>query len=121
MLAGTLSQVSELVFALAVGVAVGLLYELFAALRRLFHGNMIVTVVADILFCAAAFLLYASANYLALDLRIKWYVLLGNAAGFLLERNSLGRLLAKFFEIVYNFILKQKSKRKGSAHDGEEN
>ncbi|MDR1093706.1 MAG: spore cortex biosynthesis protein YabQ [Clostridiales bacterium] len=102
----TNGQGSAFLICLAFGVAIGTVYEIGYIARFCGKFRLIVSVVADLLFFAAATLLVITGIRLADDGSIRAYSLLAFALGFCAERLTLGFLVAKCTNWVYNTLIK---------------
>ena len=91
---------------LAFGAAAGLVYEAGYIVRFTGRFKIIISIIVDLLFCAAAVLLFLAAVRLSSLGAVRLYSVLGFLAGFILERLTLGYLVAKATQWVYNLLLK---------------
>lgn len=88
------------------GIVFGLLYEAGLFIRRIFNFNTIITIVTDfVVFCIMG-LEFFYAIYFANNGIVTWYEVLGFFVGFLLERLSVGKMLANILNLVYNVVRK---------------
>lgn len=117
MITGTLYQPQRLIFAVAVGVILGALFDitLIPSLFSKFRAAMVV--VFDLVYFALAAVVYILLSYKFVGLDITWYMATGTAAGFILERKSIAIMLAKFYQILYNLFARIKARRGGKTND----
>jgi hypothetical protein len=91
---------------LAVGFAAGTVYEVGYIVRFCGKFRLIVSIAADLSFFAAATLLMIAGIRAADDGAIRLYSLSAFAAGFCAERLTLGILVAKCTDWVYNILVR---------------
>jgi len=86
------------------GVALGVVYDIFRILRIAVKTNTVVAFIEDLLF----FIIATAATFMFLllmdDGRIRWYPFLGEALGFMVYYFTLGRLVMKISKIIITFI-----------------
>ena len=87
------------------GIVLCLLYDGLGALRAKFR-RWYVTVPCDIVFGAAAVVLYFVFHYRANYLKLSPFLLLAAALGFFLCKISLSRIVAKAGRVLYNILEK---------------
>lgn len=76
------------------GIALGLFYDVFRTLRLMFRHNAVLTAAEDIIFCTVyALALTAFASGAARG-EMRFYYVIGNAAGFLLYLLTLGAVVS---------------------------
>ena len=93
MLFYTVGQSAAFLLMLECGLQIGLVYDGFRLLRRLFRPGILMSLILDLLFGAGAAGLLIAALLRALDGELRLYALLGALAGFLLYGVTLSRLL----------------------------
>lgn len=95
-----------------VGLALGVVYEICFFIRKLFPFK-IFTIIFDILFVFISFIVVLFAiNFCAYG-ELRLYLFLGVFFGFFVERVSIGFLVAKSLNFIYNnFIVKLINKLK---------
>ena len=93
MLFYTVGQSAAFLLMLVCGLKIGLYYDAFRLLRRLFRPGFLMSLALDLLFGAATAGLLIDALLRALDGELRLYALMGALAGFLLYGATLSRLL----------------------------
>jgi len=108
----SIGQFHVFLWAVSFGAISGIIYEACMFFRRLFKFKLFVNIIFDSVFCAAVIFLFIIYFTHVCDFNLRWYMFLGIILGFLTERISLGNYIAKFFDMVYNIIIRIKAKRK---------
>lgn len=86
------------------GLVLGVIYEICLFFRKLLHFK-IFTIIFDIFFVVVCFLLSLFAiNYCAYG-ELRGYLFLGVVLGFFIERVSIGFLVAKSLDFIYNYFV----------------
>lgn len=99
-------------FALAIaGVLAGMVYECFRTARYLFGNKVWLTVVLDLVCVCIMGSFFFVAEFKFLDFKIYGFGILAYILGIIIERSTLGFLLAKYFSYVYNWVKKIASKK----------
>ena len=93
MLFYTAGQSAAFLLMLACGLRLGLLYDVFRLLRRLFQPGFLLSLALDLLFGAAAAWLICASLLRALEGELRLYALMGALCGFILYGATLSRLL----------------------------
>jgi len=91
---------------LAFGAAAGAVYEAGYIIRFTGKFKAAVSIIADLLFFAVAALLFAAAARASACGAVRLYTVLGFALGFIIERLTLGILVAKAVKWVYTLLSK---------------
>ncbi len=93
-------------WSIPLGVAVGILYGVIKFIRTAFDFRKTATIIADVIFMiiSTTVIYLFSIAYIQGFVRI--YVFIGCSIGFLLYRLTLGRLIAKIYTPIINFISK---------------
>ena len=106
ILFSTLTQLNVFLFMLYCGLLSGVLYEIMYFIRKLLHFKVF-EIICDVAFVVVGALLFVFAiNYSNFG-QIRLFLFLSFGLGFGLERISIGFLVAKFLEFIYNkFVLK---------------
>lgn len=102
----------------ACGIVLCLLYDGLGALRAKFR-RWYVTVPCDVVFGAAAVVLYFVFHYRANYLKLSPFLLLAAALGFFLCKISLSRIVAKAGRVLYNIGCKASKtirEKRGKKH-----
>ena len=101
-------------FMLYVGICMGILYDMFWYIRKIYNTKF-VTIILDIIFA----LVYTATFVFGLQYcnygQFRVFLLLTNIFGFVLQKITMGDLVAKFIKFIYNLIIKIFGKRKN--HD----
>lgn len=85
------------------GVGIGMVYDLFRAVRIMFRHKKAVVFVEDLVFCAlAGFAVFTFATGLTGKLRV--FTVVGMAAGFVLEHFSVGNLAIFLFRKLVELL-----------------
>ena len=99
------------------GVIVGLLYEISVFVCKITKNNLILRNCLDIIITLlGGFLFIISINYVNYGY-FRFYLLTTFIAGFTLERISIGFLVAKFCDFVYNKTIKLTRQIRRKCHD----
>jgi len=100
------SQTYTFLCSLLVGIILGALYTVFKCIRTLFGNRKIHTVVCDIVYM----LIFTLITYLFsigfTDGFVRYYVVLGELAGLMLFKFTLGILIHKLFVIIFRCFSK---------------
>ena len=95
MLFYTTGQSLAFLLMLDCGLKIGLTYDFFRLLRRLFQPGFLLSLALDLLFGAAAAALVILSLMRALEGELRLYALMGALAGFLLYGATLSHLLER--------------------------
>ena len=102
MLYETLKQGVIFLSMLYFGILGGVLYEIKQMVARPFYKNKIISIVLDIAFCVILCFLFLFSVHFTNYGEIRLFILFSFFLGFLIERISIGTMLAKFFSFLYN-------------------
>ena len=99
---------------LLAGLVIGLVYEAGYILRFCFAAlfkeskpsRFIFTIVIDIIFFGICLVLVLTAAKITADGQIFWFSVIAFVIGFILERISLGIIVAKSAKLIYNTLAK---------------
>ena len=94
MLFYTTGQSAAFLLMLACGLRLGLTWDFFRLLRRLFQPGFALSLALDLLFGAAAAVVLCASLLRALEGELRLYALMGALCGFLLYGATLSRLLS---------------------------
>jgi len=98
-------QLKDFCILFAIGIGLGIIYgilNIFARIKK----NIVVQIISDILFSTIAFLTFILMINLINMGQFRMFLLIGYLLGFYLERITLGKLFAKGYKKLYNFIVK---------------
>lgn len=119
MIGNTLFQPQRFLLSIAIGVILGVFYDITLFPHILKKARVFFQITADLLFFAITAVFYIAVNFRYTDFDLSFYMIVGNLLGFLLERKSIAILLAKTYKIVYNLIKKFcRAVRKNGEHQG---
>ena len=106
-----------LLFAAILGVCLCVLYDVFRILRKAIKTNLIVTFIEDLLYFALAAYFTFLLLYVRTKGEMRWFVLLGEGAGFILCRCTLSRaIMAVSGFIIGIFVKANRSLHKWIVH-----
>jgi len=99
-------QLKFFVISLAVGFAMGVVYEVFRLVRLISPKNRILCFVCDVLFMSLASLIsFVLTVVINLGI-VRWYILLGEALGFFTYMRTMGRVSGAFFRLIRKLVIK---------------
>ena len=105
MLYETLRQSIIVLASIYFGVLGGVLYELKSLVTKPFK-TKIINIVIDVVFCVLLAFLFLFSVYFTNYGEIRLYILASFFLGFVLERISIGTMLAKVFNFLYNVFVR---------------
>ncbi|MEZ4358406.1 MAG: spore cortex biosynthesis protein YabQ [Eubacteriales bacterium] len=88
------------------GIIAGLAYEFYRILRRIFLSKKITTAIFDTLFAATAVLIFIYVSYITSSGELRFYVVLGYVAGFLMYSLSISRVFNSIFTKIIKLFIK---------------
>ena len=91
--------------ALAVGLALGVVYEVFRLVRLISPRGKILTFICDILFMSLASLVNFILTVVINTGIVRWYILLGQAVGFVAYMCTIGRVSGALFRLIRKVIV----------------
>ena len=97
---------------LLLGGVVGVFYSLLSALVYVFKKNVVVQIIADLIFCAGLGLSFMFLINKLNSGEIRWFLVLAVAIGFIIYIKTLGKLFAKVGSLLYNHLVKLSGKFK---------
>ena len=122
MLFETLNQGNIFLVMLYYGIWSGIVFEAKNLIEKSLKNNKIISIIIDAIYMVICALLFVFAKNLANYGETRIYLLIGFLTGIVLEHQSIGYLVEKFFSFIYNNIkrllcfvktkLKQKISRK---------
>lgn len=92
------------------GIFAGLIYDVGKVLRLLFANKILPTVVIDFITALACGGLFVAAQILFCNFALSGYAFLAYFLGLILQRTTLGFLLANHLQSVYNWFKSKKEK-----------
>lgn len=99
-------QLKFFVISLAVGFAMGVVYEVFRLIRLISPKNRILCFVCDVLFMSLASLIsFVLTVVINLGI-VRWYILLGEVLGFFVYMRTAGRVSGAIFRLIRKVIVK---------------
>lgn len=104
----TAGQFYLFLWSLSFGCIIGIFYEVCVFFRRLFKFRLYINIIFDLIFAGLTtglFLLYFT--YVC-NFQIRFFIFLGIIPGFFSERISIGKLIAKICDMLYNTYSKIK-------------
>ena len=87
-----------------VGLSLGVIYEICFFIRKLFPLK-IFTIIFDVLFVFISFVVVLFATNFCAYGELRLYLFLGVGLGFFVERVSIGFLVAKSLNFIYNYFI----------------
>lgn len=99
-------QLRYFVIALAVGIAMGVIYEAFRLIRLISPKGKMLCFVCDVLFMSLASLISFVLTVVINTGIIRWYILLGEVVGFFVYMRTIGRVSGALFRLIRKLILK---------------
>lgn len=108
MLFHTLGQPYVLLVCICAGMITGMIYDFFRAVRRLFGNNTVITVLCDLFFSIAFFVISFVAFFMSNDMQIEWYMFPVIGGGILLYTLGMRKVLLFLWRLVYNIASKAK-------------
>ncbi len=97
------------------GIISGVVFELFYAIRALSNFTYILTFVLDLVAVLFSAFMFVFCVYTYNSGIIRLYLILAFLLGIFVTKISLGNLVAKFVNSIYNYIIKLAEKRKAKA------
>ena len=97
-------QLRFFVIALAVGFAMGVVYEAFRLIRLISPKGKILCFVCDVLFMSLAALVSFVLTVVINTGIVRWYILLGEIVGFLIYMRTIGRVSGAVFRLIRRVI-----------------
>lgn len=97
-------QLKDFSIMLAIGLILGVLYgilNLFSVVKK----NFIFQIIADIIFSITGLIVFIVFINIINMGEFRLFLLIGYALGFILERITLGKLFAKGFKKMYNWLI----------------
>lgn len=99
-------QLKCFAIAIVVGIALGIVYEAFRLLRLVSPKGKILTFVCDVLFMSVAALVNFILTVVVNIGIVRWYILLGEAVGFIVYMRTVGRISGALFRLIRKVIAK---------------
>lgn len=93
-------------FMFYVGLCMGVLYETLLFLRKLTNNSKIVTCISDIVFATAFISVFIFGIQFCNYGKFRVFLLATYIFAFFVERATLGNLVAKFINFIYNLYIK---------------
>ena len=100
---------------LLLGLLAGAIYGLLKHIVYVFKNHLIAQIIADIIFVIFATFIFGKANLYFFYGETRLHLLAIFALGIYLERKTLGKLFAKLFIMLYNWLSKLLNKFKLSS------
>ncbi len=101
-------------FMLYVGICVGVIYDTLLYIRKIYNTKL-VTIFTDIIFASVLTIVFVLGLQFCNYGQFRVFLLLTYIFGFVLQKITMGDLVAKFIKFIYNLIIKIFGKRKN--HD----
>lgn len=95
-----------LIIYLFLGIITGVLYGVFKNITFVFKNNFIVQIITDIMFILISAYLFWTTTQTLIYGEIRLHLLVIFIMGAYLERKTLGKLFAKLFFMLYNWVSK---------------
>lgn len=115
---------NSFVFMMYMGVCMGVLYDILKYMRLVTLKNNFITVVCDIIFATIFVAVFLVGIQFCNYGQIRLFLILTYIVGFVIEKITIGDLVAKFIKYVYNLgikISKNLAKRlKKEKYDGKQ-
>ncbi|NMA95237.1 MAG: spore cortex biosynthesis protein YabQ [Clostridiales bacterium] len=105
MLMATSNQAYVFLATLCMGIAIGIIYDIYRVIRILAHSTKLVTAIMDILFWLTTSILVLGGFFYINDGEIRLYGLIGLALGWLLYLSIISKYVIKFFTRLFKGIL----------------
>lgn len=99
-------QTMEFLYAALFGVALGVLYDIFAILRSYLPAKKVFSAVFDVLFWIIAIIALLAFVMLVSGGRMRWYVLLGSFLGIFLYKCTISALFFRSIRIIISVSVK---------------
>ena len=93
-----------LLYAVGLGLFIGLFYEVFRFLRIALPHHGILVALEDALFFLCVIVAILFFQFIFSDGVVRWFSLFGITAGFLLYLNTVGRILKRFSTLIIHTI-----------------
>ena len=100
------TQTTAFLYSLVLGVALGVVYGVFKAIRTIFFSSRVSVIICDILFMLLACMSLFFYSLAMLYGYIRVYVIIGILFGFSVYRLTLGRIFFNFYMPVISFMRK---------------
>ena len=91
---------------LLLGILSGAIYGLLKAIVYVFKKHLITQIITDIIFCLVVAYIFGRTTHYYFYGDIRIYLVAIFAFGMYLERKTLGKLFAKLFIMLYNWVSK---------------
>lgn len=98
-------QLKEFLIMFILGILMGIIYGILNTTTSV-KKNIAIQIIADIIFCIITFLTFIISINIINWGEFRVFLLVGMIIGFGLERITLGKLFAKLFKKLYNYIVK---------------
>ena len=102
-------QLKDLGIMFGIGIILGILYGILNIINNI-KEYVLIRIFCDIIFTVTATLTFVFLVQKINFGSIRGYLLIGYILGFIVERISIGKLFAKGYKKVYNFIVKGSKK-----------
>ena len=91
---------------LMLGLLTGTIYGTLKHIVYVFKNNLIIQLISDILFCLSTAYIFMIATHHYFYGEIRLHLVAFFTLGFYIERKTLGKLFAKLFLLLYNWVSK---------------
>lgn len=98
-------QLKEMSIMLIFGLILGIIYGLINIINRIKH-NIFIQIIADIIFSLLSITIFLLLISQLQSSTIRIFLVLSYIIGFIIERITLGKIFAKGYKNVYNYIVK---------------
>lgn len=99
-------QTMEFLYAALFGVALGVLYDIFAILRSYLPAKKMFAALFDVLFWIIAIVALLAFVMLVTGGRMRWYVLVGSFLGIFLYKSTISALFFRSIRIIISVCIK---------------
>ena len=99
-------------FMIYIGLCLGVIYDVSTYIRKILNNNVIATLIFDVIFGLIATLAFVFGLQYCNYGQFRVFLLLGYVFGFVLQKITMGDLVAKFVKFIYNLVIKLFGKRK---------
>lgn len=108
----TIGQGLIFLYLFLIGIGAGIIVTISFVLRSCFKHNYLITLILDILTTIICSLLYYFSVVYLYDGILQWFTIVAYLLGMILQQKTIGKLVAKLVNLVYNTSIKLLTKFK---------
>ena len=100
------AQTMEFLYAALLGVALGILYDIFAIVRSYLPAKKVIAAIFDVFFWIISIVALLAFVMLVSGGRMRWYVLIGSFLGIFLYKSTISALFFRSIRIIISISIK---------------